>query len=103
MRIPCPHCGPRDVREFSYLGDATLKRPDPAAPDARERFTEYVYLRDNPAARHRELWYHGSGCQTCLVVTRDVRDHAIFGAHPLKPPWGQPAHTGSEQPGGTRA
>jgi heterotetrameric sarcosine oxidase delta subunit len=88
MRIPCPHCGPRDVREFSYLGDATLKRPDPAAPDARERFTEYVYLRDNQAARHRELWYHGSGCQTWLVVTRDVRNHAIFGARPLGASWG---------------
>ncbi len=27
MRIPCPHCGERDLREFSYLGDATLARP----------------------------------------------------------------------------
>ena len=34
MRIPCPYCGERDVREFTYLGDATLERPDPQAPDA---------------------------------------------------------------------
>src|SRR3546814_8270426 len=29
MLIPCPHCGPRDVGEFTYGGDATKERPDP--------------------------------------------------------------------------
>jgi heterotetrameric sarcosine oxidase delta subunit len=94
MRIPCPHCGPRDVREFSYLGDATLRRPDPAAADALEQFTDYVYLRDNPAGPHHELWYHGFGCQAWLVVTRDTRNHAISAARSLKsdgtPPQGEP-------------
>jgi heterotetrameric sarcosine oxidase delta subunit len=84
MRIPCPHCGSRDVREFSYTGDATVRRPDPAAPNARERFIDYVYLRDNPAGLHRELWYHGFGCQSYLVVTRDTRNHAIVSAISLK-------------------
>jgi len=77
MRIACPHCGERDVREFSCLGDATPTRPDPGAPDALARFTDYVYLRDNLAGAHRELWYHGAGCQAWLVVTRDTRSHAI--------------------------
>jgi sarcosine oxidase subunit delta len=84
MRIPCPHCGPRDVREFSYLGDAAPTRPDPAAADALERFTEYVYLRDNPAGPLRELWYHGAGCQAWLAVTRDTRTHEILGAESMK-------------------
>jgi sarcosine oxidase subunit delta len=78
MRIACPHCGARDVREFSYLGDATVERPDPGASDALARFTDYVYLRDNPAGLHRELWYHASGCQAWLVVTRNTRTHAIL-------------------------
>jgi heterotetrameric sarcosine oxidase delta subunit len=78
MRISCPHCGPRDLREFSYLGDATLQRPDPDTPDALERFTEYVYLRDNPAGPHQEFWYHGGGCQAWLVVRRDTRSHEIL-------------------------
>jgi heterotetrameric sarcosine oxidase delta subunit len=78
MRIACPHCGARDLREFTYLGDATVARPDPVAPDALERFTEYVYFRDNPAGAHRELWYHASGCQAWLVVTRDTRSHEIL-------------------------
>jgi heterotetrameric sarcosine oxidase delta subunit len=78
MRIACPHCGPRDVREFSYLGDATVERPDPQSADALARFTEYVYVRDNPAGPHAEFWYHGAGCQAWLVVTRDTRTHEIL-------------------------
>src|SRR6266545_1624992 len=84
MRIACPHCGERDAREFSYLGDATLKRPDPLAADALKRFVAYVYLRDNPAGPHRELWYHGAGCQAWLVVTRDTRTHQMLGVQSLK-------------------
>jgi heterotetrameric sarcosine oxidase delta subunit len=83
MRIDCPHCGERDLREFTYLGDATLTRPDPQAADALERFTSYVYFRDNPAGPHRELWYHGA-CQAWLAVTRDTRNHKILGVQSLK-------------------
>ena len=82
MRIPCPHCGPRDVREFSYLGDATVRRPDPNGPSALAEFVDYVYMRRNPAGPHEEFWYHGSGCQAWLVVTRDTRTHEILGAAP---------------------
>ena len=77
MRIACPHCGARGVDEFSYLGDATLGRPDPAAEGAEAAFVDYVFLRDNPAGLHRELWQHASGCQSWLVVTRDTRTHEI--------------------------
>jgi heterotetrameric sarcosine oxidase delta subunit len=78
MRIPCPFCGDRDSREFTVLGDATLMaRPDPSAPDALAKFTAYLHERDNPAGLHRELWYHGPGCQSWLVVTRDTRTHRI--------------------------
>jgi sarcosine oxidase subunit delta len=80
MQIPCPFCGARDLREFSYLGDASVERPDPTRTDALERFVEYVYLRDNRAGPHREFWYHSWGCQTWLVVTRDTRTHEILGA-----------------------
>ena len=77
MRISCPYCGERGVHEFVYHGDATLTRPDPEAADATARFAEYVYLRDNPAGPHRELWYHAAGCRRWLVVNRDTRSHAI--------------------------
>ncbi len=77
MRLSCPCCGERDLQEFTYLGDATLARPPGDA--TTEAFADYVYLRDNPAGLHRELWYHAAGCRAWLVVTRDTRTHAIEG------------------------
>jgi methylglutamate dehydrogenase subunit B len=79
MRIPCPYCGPRDAAEFSYRGDATLSRPDASGDPAIDDVAmfAYVYLRDNPVGRHREFWYHGSGCRSWLVVTRDTTSHDI--------------------------
>ncbi|MFG1397426.1 sarcosine oxidase subunit delta [Roseixanthobacter pseudopolyaromaticivorans] len=89
MRIPCPYCGSRDAHEFSYLGDATLKRPDPEAADAQEAFFRYVYLRENPAGPHEELWYHAAGCRQWLVVERDTRTHAISRARFARPKAGE--------------
>lgn len=77
MRIHCPYCGERGVEEYSYRGDATVRRPDANGPDALERFVEYLHLRDNPAGSHQEFWQHLHGCRAWLVVQRDVRTHAI--------------------------
>jgi heterotetrameric sarcosine oxidase delta subunit len=77
MRIPCPYCGPRGHEEFASYGDAAAVRPDPLRPDAEAAFCEYVYLRDNPAGVHHELWYHAQGCEAWLVLERDTRTHAI--------------------------
>lgn len=78
MRIQCPFCGARDSGEFTYLGAANVQRPDSDRPDAQARAFEAVYLRDNPAGPHEELWYHLFGCRGWLRVTRDTRTHAIF-------------------------
>ena len=79
MRIPCPYCGARNSSEFSYLGDATVKRPFDTGDDVAMH--DYVYLRTNPAGPHRELWYHVSGCHAWIVVNRDTLTHAILDAH----------------------
>ncbi|MBT9385681.1 sarcosine oxidase subunit delta [Pseudooceanicola sp. CBS1P-1] len=79
MLIPHPLLGLRDAAEFTYLGDAALlNRPDPGAGEAA--FCDYVYLRDNPAGVHRELWYHEQGDRSWLVVTRNTLTHEILGA-----------------------
>ena len=76
MRIDCPLCGPRDSREFSYLGSAKLAdRPDGGADEAA--FFDHVHIRDNRAGENRELWHHGLGCRGWLVVTRDTISHEI--------------------------
>jgi len=88
MRIECCYCGLRGNEEFAYLGDATLSRPraEQNADGAGQRacFTEYVYLRANPAGPHRELWQHVGGCRAWLVVTRDTRTHEIIAVEPAR-------------------
>ena len=84
MLIPCPWCGPRNQVEFTYGGDATLRRPAPDAPEAA--WAEYVYLRDNPCGPHDELWYHGAGCRSWLRVRRDTRTHEILASSPVSAP-----------------
>ena len=78
MIINHPFLGPRDSAEFIYLGDASLiHRPDWQGDDALKNFTNYGYVRDNPAGLHRELWFHEGGDRSWLVVTRDTTTHEI--------------------------
>ena len=78
MIINHPLLGPRDSAEFVYLGDASLiNRPDPDADDAADQYHDYLYLRDNPAGGHRELWFHEQGDRSWLVVTRNTLTHEI--------------------------
>lgn len=77
MQINCPICGPRDMREFVYRGEAVLlNRP---APDAGETaWQDYLHLRENPAGVREELWVHEAGCGAWLVVTRNTTTHEIL-------------------------
>jgi sarcosine oxidase subunit delta len=84
MRLPCPHCGIRDVQEFSYLGDANASRPGPDEM-TEAAMTRYVYERDNPAGPHREYWHHSAGCRAWIVVVRDTRTHRVESAAPARP------------------
>jgi len=79
MLIPCPICGARDSREFTYKGHETyLKRPaEDAAP---EEWNDYLHNRENAAGVTRDLWYHGQGCGAWIVVERSTVTHEIFGA-----------------------
>lgn len=71
MRINCPHCGARDLREFEYLGSAKLlNRPDAELHD-------YLYIRENPTGNNAELWQHVYGCRAWLHVVRNVTTHEI--------------------------
>ena len=77
MRIKCPYCGERALEEFTYRGDATVRRPESLELSVADAWTDYVYLRDNPAGPHKEHWHHSAGCHAWLVVTRDTRTHDI--------------------------
>nr|WP_309504393.1 sarcosine oxidase subunit delta [uncultured Roseovarius sp.] len=76
MRITCPICGLRNEAEFSYLGDASLRRPDDSETDP-QAWIDYVYLRKNPRGWHQEYWHHLQGCREWLVLERNTLTHEI--------------------------
>lgn len=76
MRLSCPLCGERDLREFHYRGDAVLmSRPEGGDAEAMHR---YLHIRANPAGEHSELWSHALGCRAWLVVRRDTTSHEVL-------------------------
>ena len=79
MIINHPVLGPRDANEFVYKGDADLlNRPNWTPNASIDDFHDYLYLRENPAGDHKELWYHEQGDRSWLIVTRDTRTHEIY-------------------------
>ena len=84
MLIPCPCCGPRDVSEFTYGGDATKERPDPGSTSAAE-WCDYVFARENPRGPHLEYWHHTQGCRLWLKVRRNTATHTIESAEVVGP------------------
>ena len=79
MRIPCPICGERDRREFYYVGDAKIvNRPSHDASE--DLWNDYLHNRENPAGVTKDLWYHESGCNSWLIVTRNTLTHEVVSA-----------------------
>ncbi len=54
MRITCPHCGPRDLAEYYYWGDATRTTPELGSTDEAAAFS-HVYERPNPRGLHGSI------------------------------------------------
>ena len=82
MHLPCPCCGWRDLREYTYKGAAdALRRPAPDAPP--QAWDDYLHIRTNPAGETRDLWYHDP-CGTWVCITRDTTTHAVIGGTRLE-------------------
>jgi sarcosine oxidase subunit delta len=84
LRIPCPFCGVRDEPEFTFGGPSHVTRPPLTASDAA--WTEYLYVRDNPAGVHHERWCHTFGCGRWFTVARNTLTHGILTVYPIGEP-----------------
>ena len=78
LHIKCPHCGIRSQNEFSYGGDATVKRPELGKEISDQDWDNFVYNRKSLRGKHWELWQHLSGCRQWIKVKRDTVTHEIF-------------------------
>jgi heterotetrameric sarcosine oxidase delta subunit len=73
--LSCPGCGPRDVYEFRYGGEA---RTRPAPGSAAGDWADYLYARANVAGVERAWWFHRSGCRRWFLAERDTRDNRVL-------------------------
>ena len=80
MLISCPHCGNRPVEEFTFLGDASVVRPQSNDPASLPQWHQYVYERENPRGDFNEYAQHSGGCRAWLVVNRNTNTHKVNGA-----------------------
>ena len=78
LHIKCPHCGMRSQNEFSYGGDATVKRPELNKEISDQDWDNFVYNRKSLRGKHLELWQHLLGCRQWIKVERDTATHEIF-------------------------
>ena len=78
LEIRCPHCGKRSQNEFSYGGDASVKRPQLGKEISVKEWDDFVYFRNNPKGKHSELWHHVAGCRQWIKVLRNTATHEIF-------------------------
>ena len=70
IQLPCPWCGPRNVAEFRYTGEATA-RPDPRAAEPQQ-WRQYLYHRRNACGWVQENWYHSAGCRKYIRLERET-------------------------------
>lgn len=73
--LSCPNCGPREVTDFSFGGEASAR---PASRPTPRELNAYVYLRRNVAGVQREWWQHRSGCRAWFLAERDTRTDEVL-------------------------
>ena len=81
MRITCPYCGERALEEFTYRGDATVRRPDSLEPGAAEAWVERHWgegaslteiIRDVAAIRHQIAVVNGTEIPPMTVANTTI-------------------------------
>jgi len=73
--LPCPNCGPRDVNEFVFAGEISVR---PQGPPSLRELGSYVYFRRNVAGIQREWWFHRFGCESWFQAERDTRTNEVL-------------------------
>ena len=103
LLIPCPWCGPREVNEFRYGGEAGVSLPADTPRLDDRAWAEWVFVRGNPKGPLDERWCHAHGCRRWFSLRRDTATDQVL-AEPVpigwpKPPRGTAADPGPEPAG----
>lgn len=82
LQLHCPYCDEaRSEEEFSYAGEAEIRRPDRQVSDSQ--WADYLHFRTNARGRHREMWVHTAGCRRHFNVVRDTVSYEVVASYPI--------------------
>ena len=78
LLIKCPWCGERDETEFSYGGEAAIKRPLKPKDLNDKDWADYLFMRKNTRGLFLEQWNHSVGCRQWFLVERNTVTYEII-------------------------
>ena len=77
LLLPCPNCGPRNVAEFRFGGEANA-RPKQPAEISDDAWADFIYMRANKAGLQTEWWYHRAGCGLWFLAERHTKTNEVL-------------------------
>ena len=77
LLIKCPWCGARAETEFSYGGEADIKRPEEPDKLSDKEWPDYLLMPKNPRCTHRELWNHSQVGRRWVGAERNTVTYQI--------------------------
>ncbi|MCB2101233.1 MAG: sarcosine oxidase subunit delta [Rhodobacterales bacterium] len=86
LLIDCPHCGPRDVTEFHYGGEAHIARPEDPDAVTDAQWADYLFMKKNTRGLFAERWVHSQGCRRWFNAIRDTVSYRILAIYPMGTP-----------------
>ena len=81
--FPCPFCGDRDEREFSYLGENGKTRPDTTTPISDADWASYLHFKRNTQGLVAEIWMH-LACSEVFLMERNSQTMDVMQATALR-------------------
>ena len=85
LGIYCPYCQEvRSEEEFSYAGEAHIRRPEEPGALSDQEWGEYLHFRTNARGPHREMWVHAAGCRRYFNVLRDTVSYEILEVYSIR-------------------
>ncbi|MDH3196175.1 MAG: sarcosine oxidase subunit delta [Hyphomicrobiales bacterium] len=81
--ITCPHCGERDLSEFSYGGEAHISRPQWRDDMSDAEWAQFLFMRSNPKGVFAERWNHAAGCRRWFNMLRNTATDDILAVYAM--------------------
>ena len=83
LLITCPHCGAAARARVPLRRRRRTWRARPTRrPSTTRRWSEFLFVRNNPKGLYAERWNHAHGCQRWFNALRDTHTDKFVTTYP---------------------